>query len=62
MMAGWRATVEAPLVGRYRDVEVAKTGSWGQGPTLLQAATNNKTGRSRFMRDLKEKEGRRASW
>ncbi len=36
-LAGWRASVEAPLVGRYRDVEVAKTGSWGQGPTLLQS-------------------------
>lgn len=36
-LAGWRATVEEPLVGTYRDVQVAKTGPWGQGPSLLQA-------------------------
>ncbi len=36
-LAGWRATVEEPLLGTYRDVQVAKTGPWGQGPSLLQA-------------------------
>ncbi len=36
-LAGWRATVEEPLIGTYRDVQVAKTGPWGQGPSLLQA-------------------------
>ena len=35
-LAGWKATVEEPLTARYRDVEVAKTGPWGQGPVLLQ--------------------------
>ncbi len=36
-MAGYAATYEPALVGRFRDVEVAKTGSWGQGPVLLQS-------------------------
>jgi gamma-glutamyltranspeptidase/glutathione hydrolase len=35
-MAGFSATYEPALVSRFRDVEVAKTGSWGQGPVLLQ--------------------------
>ena len=35
-LAGWKATVEQPLTARYGDVEVAKTGPWGQGPVLLQ--------------------------
>ena len=44
-LARWRATVEEPLVGTYRDVQVAKTGPWGQGPTLLQAlAVLDRTG------------------
>ncbi len=36
-LAGWTASWEDPAVQRFRDVEVAKTGSWGQGPALLQA-------------------------
>ena len=36
-MAAWRATYEPAAVHRFRDVEVAKTGLWGQGPVLLQA-------------------------
>ncbi len=35
-LASWRATVEEPVTAGYRDVEVAKTGPWGQGPVLLQ--------------------------
>jgi gamma-glutamyltranspeptidase/glutathione hydrolase len=35
-LAGWQPGVEAPVSGFYRDVEVFKTGSWGQGPVLLQ--------------------------
>ncbi|MDR3471071.1 MAG: gamma-glutamyltransferase family protein [Devosia sp.] len=35
-MARWRATVEAPVTGRYGDWTIAKTGPWGQGPVLLQ--------------------------
>ncbi|MFG6083606.1 gamma-glutamyltransferase family protein [Paracoccus litorisediminis] len=35
-MAGWQATVEAPLYGDYHDWTIAKTGPWGQGPVLLQ--------------------------
>jgi gamma-glutamyltranspeptidase/glutathione hydrolase len=36
-MADHRATYEPATVGRFRDVQVAKTGSWGQGPVLLQS-------------------------
>lgn len=36
-LARWQPTVEKPLSGRYRDVEVLKTGPWGQGPVMLQA-------------------------
>jgi gamma-glutamyltranspeptidase / glutathione hydrolase len=36
-MASFAATYEPALVGRFRDVEVAKTGPWGQGPVLLQS-------------------------
>lgn len=35
-MAAWRATVEDPLTYDYRGYTVCKTGSWGQGPVLLQ--------------------------
>ncbi|HTX00829.1 MAG TPA: gamma-glutamyltransferase family protein [Acidimicrobiales bacterium] len=35
-LARWRATLEAPARLTYRDVEVVKTGPWGQGPVLLQ--------------------------
>jgi gamma-glutamyltranspeptidase/glutathione hydrolase len=36
-LADWSATYEQAAVGRFRDVQVAKTGNWGQGPVLLQA-------------------------
>jgi gamma-glutamyltranspeptidase/glutathione hydrolase len=36
-MASFQATYEPALVGGFRDVEVAKTGPWGQGPVLLQS-------------------------
>ncbi len=36
-MAGWRATIEAPVTGAYHDWTIAKTGPWGQGPVMLQA-------------------------
>lgn len=36
-LANWKATVEAPQFGSYKDWTVAKTGPWGQGPVLLQA-------------------------
>ena len=36
-LATWRATVEEPQYGTYKDWTVAKTGPWGQGPVLLQA-------------------------
>lgn len=35
-MAGWSATIEAPLTYDYHAWTVAKTGPWGQGPVLLQ--------------------------
>ena len=35
-MAGWSATIEAPLTYDYHGWTVAKTGPWGQGPVLLQ--------------------------
>jgi gamma-glutamyltranspeptidase / glutathione hydrolase len=36
-MASFQASYEPALLGRFRDVEVAKTGPWGQGPVLLQS-------------------------
>jgi len=36
-LAGWSASYEAPARHRFRDVEVAKTDLWGQGPVLLQS-------------------------
>ena len=36
-LAGWTASYEPAVVQRFRDVEVAKTDLWGQGPVLLQA-------------------------
>ena len=36
-MAGFRAQIEAPVWGRYRDWEIAKCGPWTQGPVLLQS-------------------------
>jgi gamma-glutamyltranspeptidase/glutathione hydrolase len=36
-LARWSATIEPPVRGRYADLEICKTGAWGQGPTLLQA-------------------------
>jgi len=35
-LAGWQATEERPLGFGYGDVEVLKTGPWGQGPVFLQ--------------------------
>jgi gamma-glutamyltranspeptidase/glutathione hydrolase len=35
-MAGWRATVEAPLTYDYGGYTLCKTGPWGQGPVALQ--------------------------
>ncbi len=35
-LAGWRATVEAPVSAEHRGWTVCKTGPWGQGPVLLQ--------------------------
>ena len=35
-MAGWRATVEAPLPHDYRGHRVLKCGPWSQGPAMLQ--------------------------
>jgi gamma-glutamyltranspeptidase / glutathione hydrolase len=36
-LAGWSASYEPAVVHRFRDVELAKTDLWGQGPVLLQA-------------------------
>jgi gamma-glutamyltranspeptidase/glutathione hydrolase len=36
-LAGWSASYEPPATHRFRDVEVAKTDLWGQGPVLLAA-------------------------
>lgn len=36
-MATWEASYEAPVLGKFRGRTIAKTGPWGQGPTLLQA-------------------------
>jgi gamma-glutamyltranspeptidase/glutathione hydrolase len=35
-LAGWRASVEAPVTFDYRGLTVCKTGPWGQGPVFLQ--------------------------
>ncbi len=35
-LAAFRATYEEPATGSFRDVQVCKTGAWGQGPVLLQ--------------------------
>jgi gamma-glutamyltranspeptidase/glutathione hydrolase len=35
-LAGWEPAIEEPVSARYRDVEVFKTGPWGQGPVFLQ--------------------------
>jgi len=35
-LAGWYPTFEEPVIGRYGEFAVAKTGPWGQGPVLLQ--------------------------
>jgi gamma-glutamyltranspeptidase/glutathione hydrolase len=36
-MAAWSASFEPATVRRFRDVAVAKTAAWGQGPVLLQS-------------------------
>ena len=35
-MAGWSASIEAPVSGRFRDYEIFKFGPWSQGPVMLQ--------------------------
>jgi len=35
-LATWRARLEVPTTYRYGDLEVCKTGPWGQGPVFLQ--------------------------
>jgi gamma-glutamyltranspeptidase / glutathione hydrolase len=35
-LAGWQPTVEAPVTGVYRGIEVCKPGPWSAGPVLLQ--------------------------
>jgi gamma-glutamyltranspeptidase / glutathione hydrolase len=35
-LAGWRASVEAPVAVEHHGWTVCKTGPWGQGPVLLQ--------------------------
>ena len=35
-LAGWEATIEAPVDYDYHGYTVCKTGPWGQGPVLLQ--------------------------
>ena len=35
-LASWRPSLEEPVRRQYRDIEVTKTGPWGQGPVLLQ--------------------------
>jgi gamma-glutamyltranspeptidase/glutathione hydrolase len=35
-LAGWRASVEAPVSAEHHGWTVCKTGPWGQGPVLLQ--------------------------
>jgi len=36
-LATWSASYDVPVRHRFRDVEVAKTDLWGQGPVLLQS-------------------------
>jgi gamma-glutamyltranspeptidase/glutathione hydrolase len=36
-LAGFEAKYEEPATAAFRDVTIAKTGPWGQGPVLLQA-------------------------
>jgi len=52
-LAGWRATVEAPVSLDYRGHTVCKTGPWGQGPVLLQQLALL-DGCERFARDSPE--------
>lgn len=35
-LAGWAASVEAPVTADFRGLTVCKTGPWGQGPVFLQ--------------------------
>jgi gamma-glutamyltranspeptidase/glutathione hydrolase len=35
-LAGWHATVGAPVKGEYRGYEIYKTGFWAQGPMLIE--------------------------
>lgn len=35
-LARWRASLELPARRSYRDVEVCKTATWGQGPVMLE--------------------------
>ena len=35
-MAGWEATLEAPVTGEFHGHTICKTGPWGQGPVMLQ--------------------------
>lgn len=35
-LAAFQATYERPTIHPFRDVQVCKTGAWGQGPVLLQ--------------------------
>ena len=57
-LAGWSASYERPVVQRFRDVEVAKTDLWGQGPVLLAGA-----GRARRTsgRGIRPDDGRRGA-
>ena len=35
-LAGWSASIEAPVTGDFHGLTVCKTGPWGQGPVFLQ--------------------------
>ena len=35
-LAGWEATLEAPVTLDYHGHTICKTGPWGQGPVMLQ--------------------------
>ena len=35
-LAGWQATLEAPVTLDYHGHTICKTGPWGQGPVMLQ--------------------------
>ena len=35
-LAGWRASVDAPVTADFHGLTVCKTGPWGQGPVFLQ--------------------------